>query len=101
MVVRFSDVYVVEPDGSETLISPDTLDKPSVKNCLFWRIPASVWNMTFGKSVGSAGKEEIITDSKKYDGNQTKKGNKVKKGSAKKGQKKMELPNGKVIYSRK
>lgn len=29
------------------------------------------------------------------------KGEQSKKGSAKKGQKKMELPNGKVIYSRK
>ncbi|QHS73074.1 Erj5p [Saccharomyces paradoxus] len=101
LVVRFSDVYVVEPDGNETLISPDTLNKPSIKNCLFWKIPASIWNGTLGRFVGSTPEEEIIRDSKKYDGEQTRKRNKVKRNPAKKGQKKMELPNGKVIYSRK
>lgn len=101
LVVRFSDVYVIEPDGSETLISPDTLSKPSLKNCWFWKIPASVWNATLGKFIGTTVEEEIIKDVKKNDGDQTKKVSKVKKSSVKKGQKKMELPNGKVIYSRK
>ncbi|CAI4062228.1 hypothetical protein SUVZ_06G0940 [Saccharomyces uvarum] len=101
LVVKFSDVYVIEPDGNETLISPDTLDKPSLKNCWFWKIPASIWNVTLGKFIGTTVEEETIKDIKKNDGDQTKKASKAKKISVKKGQKKMELPNGKVVYSRK
>ncbi|CAI4061137.1 Erj5p SKDI_06G1120 [Saccharomyces kudriavzevii IFO 1802] len=101
LVVKFSDVYVIEPDGNETLISPDTLDKPSIKSCLFWRIPTSIWNITLGRFFSTTAEEEITKDIKKNDGDQVKKGNKVKKNSVKKSQKKMELPNGKVIYSRK
>ena len=58
-------------------------------------------NATLGKFIGTTVEEEIIKDVKKNDGDQTKKVSKVKKSSVKKGQKKMELPNGKVIYSRK
>lgn len=102
IIVRFGDVYLVEKDGSESPISSDTVTEPGILDCMFFKIPLGLWNHTFGRLIP---KKEIPT---MEDVSQPQKGtiegtkNKSSKVTrAKEGQKKMTLPNGKVIYSRK
>ncbi|CCD23651.1 Erj5p NDAI_0B06200 [Naumovozyma dairenensis CBS 421] len=114
LLVKFGDVYIVESDGSQTLISTDTIKDPTIFDSLLFRLPLWFWNKSLGrfvkfpsrtinnnasdssndKRLGSLAKEEkaeavprSITTTKTV--------------SSKSGQEKKILPNGKVIYSRK
>ncbi|KAL3238143.1 Erj5p [Nakaseomyces bracarensis] len=108
LVLRFGDVYVVEEDGSESLISADTITKPTIFDALIFRLPLSAWNRTFGKLLperkptDEAGKNNAggitLAEAVAKDNEKEKKNKSVQPKS---GQKKMTLPNGKVIYSRK
>lgn len=106
LVLRFGDVYVVEEDGSESLISADTIPKPTILDSLLFKLPISLWNRTLGRLMPE---KKAPKESKKDKGGMTlaeaatkdEKEKKSKISSSKAGQKKMTLPNGKVIYSRK
>lgn len=101
IILRFGDVYVVEPEGNESLISADDIADPTVFDCLFFKLPISLWNKTLGRLFKRPLPEpsvEVEEVSSEGDSKSTGKGTKTK---LKEGQKKKTLPNGKVIYSRK
>lgn len=101
IIVRYGDVYLVEEDGNESLISSDTITDPSVFDCMFFRIPVGIWNLTLGrflpKKVQPTKNEPQLEQNKQAEDKKSK--NQAAKGKG--GQKKMTLPNGKVIHSRK
>lgn len=108
LVLRFGDVYVVEEDNSESLISPDTIPKPTIFDSLLFKLPSALWNRTLGKLLPVRNSTDrpdkpsagiVVKDSEVKDSEVKEK--KTKSSQPKTGQKKMTLPNGKVIYSRK
>lgn len=107
ILITFGDVYVVEESGKKSLISTDTIQGPSVFDTLFFKLPLSLWNFTLGRFFNKDDLESLGTDEEEDDLASTEQSAKAVKKSKKKkstpveGQKKMVLPNGKVIYSRK
>ena len=104
LVLRFGDVFVIEEDGSESLISEDTIEEPKLTDALLFKFLNAVKNRTVGKLFKSTTKKLHEETTEKIDVAEDN-SNDDKKPKAemkiKPGQKKMTLPNGKVIYSRK
>lgn len=97
ILLRLGDVYVVGPDGEESLISADDVADPTVFDCMFFKLPIFLWSKSFGKLFSRTSiKEEPNQQEDKSTATAKKAAVKPKEG-----QKKMTLPNGKVIYSRK
>ena len=94
-------MYLVEEDGNESLISSDTITDPSVFDCMFFRIPVGIWNLTLGRFLPN--KVQPTKNRPQPEQNKQAEDKKSKNQAAKGkgGQKKMTLPNGKVIHSRK
>lgn len=44
LILRFGDVFIIEEDGSESLISPSTVNEPSVFDSMFFRLPIWILN---------------------------------------------------------
>lgn len=104
LVSPIGEVSLLETDKKgevkATLVDENDINvNPGFRESFFYRIPCGLWNVTLGKLTGrtidttvtyvnpNAPKPEAAPEKKK-------------KANAKKGQK-IELPNGKVIYSRK
>lgn len=67
LLIMFGDVYLLEPNPNDeanpikTKLSPDTVDMPTVMDCMFFRLP--VW--FFNKLTRRNGKDEEMVDSNK------------------------------------
>ncbi|CCE63342.1 hypothetical protein TPHA_0E02500 [Tetrapisispora phaffii CBS 4417] len=48
-LVKFGEVFAFEEDGSTTLISPDTVEQPSIYDCMFFSLPKYLWNTSIGR----------------------------------------------------
>ncbi|QLQ80052.1 hypothetical protein HG537_0D00520 [Torulaspora globosa] len=101
IVVRLGDVYVVEPEGEMCLISADDAAAPTVLDCLFFRLPIFMWNKSLGKLFSRAPSQ--LSSQQRPEPSEKGPKRMARNGETKlkDGQKKMTLPNGKVIYSRK
>lgn len=101
IVIRLGDVYVVEPDGEMSLISADSVAVPTVLDCLFFSLPIFLWNRSLGKLFSRAPSQPSSQQRSEPSEKAAKRTAKNVETKLKDGQKKMTLPNGKVIYSRK
>lgn len=100
--IRFGDVFIVEPDGNESLISKETVPDPSIYDCLFFKLPIWIWRFTIGRFFTKIQQNGHAVEEFKNPVAEPAKKTANKKGSiAKDGQKKMTLPNGNVVLSRK
>ena len=99
--------FLVKPDGSVWLLEDDEqhlIDEneinvhPGFKDSLFFKIPAKLWNLAFGKFYPIDTTVEYI---KPGEAAQPAAEEKKKQQKKKNRGKKVELPNGKVVYSRK
>lgn len=100
--IRFGDVFIVEPDGKESLISTETVPNPSIFDCLFFKLPISIWTFTMGRFfTKTQQKEQAVEGLKNHVEEPTKNAAKKKGSTIKDGQKKMTLPNGNVVSSRR
>ncbi|KAL6454396.1 SPAC2E1P5.03 Uncharacterized J domain-containing protein C2E1P5.03 [Candida maltosa Xu316] len=91
-------VWLLEEDEEHLIDENEININPGFKDSLFFKIPAKLWNLAFGKWAP-------IDTTVEYNRPETKKkevGEKKKqqKKKANRGEK-IELPNGKVVYSRK
>ncbi|KAI5948621.1 hypothetical protein KGF57_005366 [Candida theae] len=98
IVKNTGDVYVEDDEGSHLVDEYDINVHPTFKDTLFFKVPAKLYNLTLGKvltpiSTAVTYKKPVA---KVNDEDQVEF---VKKKKSK--GKKMELPNGKVVYSRK
>lgn len=48
-LVRFGEVFLIEEDGTQTIISPDTVSPPTIYDCMFFGLPRWFWNISIGK----------------------------------------------------
>ncbi|RCK59179.1 ER-localized J domain-containing protein 5 [Candida viswanathii] len=99
--------FLVKPDGSVWLLEDDEqhiIDEneinvhPGFKDSLFFKIPAKLWNLVLGKWVPI---DTTVEYTKPVNPNQPVADEKKKPVKKKNRGKKVELPNGKVVYSRK
>lgn len=93
-------VWLVEDDEQHLIDEYDVNVNPGFKESLFFKIPVKIWNLVLGKWVpidtSVEYKKQETSPQEDADNNNKKKIQKKKtKG------KKIELPNGKVVYSRK
>ena len=49
LLLKYGDVYVIEPDGTESLVTTETLQQPSVSDTILIRAPKWVWSVTLGR----------------------------------------------------
>jgi curved DNA-binding protein CbpA len=103
-------VFIVKPDGSVWLESDEELielnenhinTSPGFKDSLIFRGPCFIWNKSIGKWTGKTIDTTVVYETNNKPINQV---NTSRKSSNKKKVqkgKKIELPNGKVVYSRK
>ncbi|ODV80031.1 DnaJ-domain-containing protein [Suhomyces tanzawaensis NRRL Y-17324] len=92
-------VYFVDGDSDDALVPLDENDintAPGFKDSLLYKIPCHLWNLTLGRWAGKIDTNVVFENPKKEPEPEIKK--KTKK-TAQRG-KKIELPNGKVVYSR-
>lgn len=101
IVVRYGDVFLIEQDENESLISSETVTDPGMLDCMFFAVPLRIWNVTLGRLMPKKDLpiEKVSLQEKDASEEVKVKASRVTKG--REGQKKMTLPNGKVIYSRK
>lgn len=108
--------FIVSPIGEVSLVQKDEngenvlslLDEndidvnPGLRLSYFFRIPAGLWNYTVGKLSGATidTHVEYVNPNKKASSNESAASKKQNKKSGQKGER-VELPNGKVIYTRK
>lgn len=101
IIIRYGDVFVTEPDGTESPISPDTVPEPGALDTLFFRLP---WVLirSFFKPFISNKKQEEPRISKKPQKSQKsdQQDDKPTKIPAPKSNQKV-LPNGRVLTARK
>ncbi|SCV04671.1 LAME_0H20296g1_1 [Lachancea meyersii CBS 8951] len=98
IIVRMGDVYVVQPDGVEAHISTSDIKSPGLRDCMLVTLPLWFWNKSFGRLFASTMVPDTSSVSKPKASNQRQKSDRVSpnaKGNT------MELPNGKVLHSRK
>lgn len=100
IVIRYGDVFVLEADGEESLISPDTIKEPGMFDCLFFKLPRSVLRLILPghkkeQSTEIVGQEKDATGVQK-----AKVVTSSSKSTANDGSQKV-LPNGKVLKPRK
>ncbi|KAI5965421.1 hypothetical protein CANMA_003417 [Candida margitis] len=93
------DVYVENDDGLHLIDEYDINVNPTFKDTLIFKIPAGLYNLTLGKVLTPV--DTAVTYKKPHSKPQEEdqEVEQVKKKKSK--GKKMELPNGKVVYSRK
>lgn len=106
--------FHVSPVGEVSLIENDsngmqliTLDEndintnPSVKESVLFKLPVSLYNVTIGKLTGKKIDTSVVFQNKKKSDKPAPAPSDAKKSKKKPKGKKTELPNGKVIYSRR
>ncbi|SCU88117.1 LANO_0D01156g1_1 [Lachancea nothofagi CBS 11611] len=100
LVVKLGEVFVVQPDGSEALISTQDIKNPGIADCLLVTLPLWVWNKSIGRMVSKPkpSGDKGVSEEPKHSSSETKKN---KSSRASRGSDKMELPNGKIVQSRK
>lgn len=108
--------FIVSPVGEISLVQKDEngenvlslLDEndidvnPGLRLSYFYRIPAGIWNSTLGKLTGYTinTNVEYVNPNKKQASSEPTTNKKQNKKASQKGER-VELPNGKVIYTRK
>lgn len=105
LVTPGGEVSLMETDQKQnitlSLLDENDIDiNPGIKESYFYRLPAGLWNVTLGRLTGFTINTNVVYV------NPHKKETKPEPTSEKKAKKKpkgekIELPNGKVIYSRK
>ncbi|OVF10705.1 hypothetical protein A9F13_01g01089 [Clavispora lusitaniae] len=108
LVSAVGDVSLVDrdEDGNEFLspLDANAIDvNPGFKESYFYLFPCYLWNSTLGRLTGyiiNTKSTYVNTKSKQTSSDSVEHGKKKKKNASQKGTK-VELPNGKVIYSRK
>lgn len=53
--IKFGDVYVVETDGSKSLVTPDSIPNAKISDCMFFTLPFWVWKKTIGRFFDKSG----------------------------------------------
>ncbi|QLL33057.1 hypothetical protein HG536_0D05780 [Torulaspora globosa] len=101
ILIRLGDVYVVQPDGEMCLISADDAADPTILDCLFFRLPMFLWNRSLGRLFIRAPSQPSTQKEANSSDKRPQRAARNVEAKLKDGQKKMTLPNGKVIYSRK
>ncbi|EGW34195.1 uncharacterized protein SPAPADRAFT_54369 [Spathaspora passalidarum NRRL Y-27907] len=106
--------FVVTPTGNVFLVDAETKElieldendinlKPGFKESMFYKIPVCIYNLSVGKWISKPIDTTITYVNPKRA--ETQEAERVEKKKARKkaqrGDKKIELPNGKVVYSRK
>ncbi|RLV95438.1 hypothetical protein JA1_000990 [Spathaspora sp. JA1] len=118
LVNEAGKAFVVKPDGSVYVVDSSDSDtegelveldeneinlKPGFKESLFFKIPVAIYNLSIGNWISKPIDTSITYVNPKRA--QAQEAEKVEKKRARKkaqrGDKKIELPNGKVVYSRK
>ncbi|SCU82962.1 LAFA_0D01002g1_1 [Lachancea sp. 'fantastica'] len=97
IVVRLGDVYAVQPDGQEALISTKDIKSPGIRDCLLVTLPLWAWKKSFGRFLFSNDKPATKNVAPKSEA--TKEKQKPRRVDPKDNT--LELPNGKVLHSRK
>lgn len=104
MVSPTGDVSLIEEsEEGDVLVLVDENDinvNPSLKETLLFKLPAALWNKSLGSLSGYKIDTTVVHKNTTRKEKEAPEKKKKKKSSAKKGEK-VELPNGKVIYSRK
>ncbi|SCU86465.1 LAMI_0D02190g1_1 [Lachancea mirantina] len=49
ILVKMGDVYAVQPDGSEALITVEGIKNPSIRDSCLVKLPVWLWNFTIGR----------------------------------------------------
>ena len=105
ILIRYGDVFVIEPTGEESLISPDSVPQVSIFDCLFFRIPKSILKLIFGSSKKrdeQQVKQRSDASEIKQAKNEVKEPKVIKQSqNNSKKENQMILPNGKILKSRK
>ncbi|CUS24207.1 LAQU0S14e02608g1_1 [Lachancea quebecensis] len=97
IIVRLGDVLVVQPDGTEALVSTKDIKTPGISDSMLLSLPLWLWNKSIGKLVCSLTiSKEASSDSNTVTASSNKGAARKKSPSTT-----MELPNGKILHSRK
>lgn len=51
--IKFGNVYVVEEDEVESLVTPDDIPVPGLTNTIFFKLPVGLWNLSIGRFLSS------------------------------------------------
>ena len=98
VVKNNGDVYVEDDEGLHLIDEHEINVNPTFKDTLIFKVPAKLYNFTFGK-VFTPINTEVAYEKPHSKAEEEDQVDPVKKKKNK--GKKMELPNGKVVYSRK
>lgn len=98
IVKSTGDIYIENNEGLHLIDEYDINVNPTFKDTLIFKIPAGLYNLTLGKVLTPI--NTTVTYKKPHSSNQKQSQTEQVKKKKNKG-KKMELPNGTVVYSRK
>lgn len=103
-VSNTGDVSIIETErnNNRVLVPLDENDinvNPGFKETLFFKVPAKLWNVSIGKVTGKGIDTTIVYQTSSAETEKQTQEKKTKKKKKPKGNK-IELPNGKVIYSK-
>ena len=51
--IKFGNVYVVEENEVESLVTPDDIPVPGLTNTIFFKLPVGLWNLSIGRFLSS------------------------------------------------
>ncbi|CAR24652.1 Erj5p [Lachancea thermotolerans CBS 6340] len=96
IIVRLGDVFVLQPDGTEALVSTKEIKNPGISESILVSLPFWLWSKSVGKLTGG------FTGPKDSSNPSTSRAFSNKRATRNKGPgATMDLPNGKVLHSRK
>ncbi|CEP62965.1 Erj5p LALA0_S06e07954g [Lachancea lanzarotensis] len=101
IIVRLGDVYAVQPDGQEALISTKDITSPGVRDCLLVTLPLWIWRTSIGRLFVTEKPAAASVAPKSEESSKEKEKEKEKSPRLDPKKNTMELPNGKVLHSRK